>query len=461
MLVRVTRPWTTELKHLLVVAAPLVLAQLAQNGMSFVDTLMVGRLGTTALAGIALGSTVLSTVYIMSAAVLLSVGPQVAQAVGAQRYDDAGRAARQGLWLALLISLPGILIFTNAEALLRALGMEPTTAAAAGGYLRAIAYGFPAAVGFTAMRGFLEGHGDTRPIMFIALAGVGLNVFVNDTLIFGKYGFPALGLVGTGFATSTVYTFMFLLAAGLVSWRYGRYRVFAGLRTPDLATMAELFRVGWPISLTLGFEVGLFSAAALVMGRFGEAALAGHQIALQSASMSFMVPLGVAIATGVRVGQAAGRNDPVGVRRAGSVGIAVAAAFMVMAATVFWTVPRSVIGLYLRLNDPDNAATIAFAVRFLAVAGLFQVADGIQVAASGALRGLKDTRVPMLLTLVAYWFLGLPVGLVLAFPLGVGPRGLWFGLATALALAAVMLTARFARSTRPAPAAGTSGAPLG
>lgn len=461
MLVRVTQSWTTELKQLLVVAAPLVLAQLAQNGMSFVDTLMVGRLGTTALAGIALGSTILSTVFIMCAAVLLSVGPQVAQAVGARRFDDAGRAARQGLWLALLISVPGIVIFANAGALLRAAGMDPTTAGAAAGYLRAVAFGFPAAVGFTAMRGFLEGHGDTRPIMFIALAGVGLNVFANDTLIFGRYGFPALGLVGTGYATSIVYTFMFALAAALVSWRYGRYRVFAGMRTPDWSTMVELFRVGWPISLTLGFEVGLFSAAALVMGRFGESALAGHQIALQSASMAFMVPLGVAIATGVRVGQAAGRQDASGVRRAGSLGIVVAAAFMVMTATVFWTAPRFVIGLYLRLDDPANAATIGFAVRFLAIAGLFQVADGIQVAASGALRGLKDTRVPMLLTLVAYWLFGLPVGLALAFPLGVGPRGLWLGLAAALALAAVLLTVRFARRTRVAPLAETNTAPLG
>lgn len=460
MVGRMTRAWPRELRSLLALAAPLVLAQLAQNGMGFVDTLMVGRLGASALAGMALGATIFQTVSIVSVAILLSVGPQVAQAVGAKRWDDAGKAARQGLWLALAISIPGVVLFVNAGAVLHAVGMGPSTADAAGEYLRAIAYGFPAMVALTALRGFLEGQGDTRPIMLIAFVGVGLNVFANDTLIFGKHGFPALGLVGAGYATSVVFTTMLALAAAFVSWRYARYRVFAGLRRPDLGTIRELFRVGWPISVTLGFEVGLFSAAALVMGHFGAAALAGHQIALQSASMAFMVPLGVAIATGVRVGQAAGGGDLLAVRRAGSLGIAVAASFMVLTATVFWTLPRLVIGLYVRMSDPANAEMIRYATQFLAVAGLFQVVDGIQVAASGALRGLKDTRVPMLLTLVAYWLVGMPVALVLAFPLGVGPRGLWFGMVVALALAALLLTTRFARRSRPTPTPEVSVAPL-
>lgn len=460
MVGRMTRAWPRELRSLLALAAPLVLAQLAQNGMGFVDTLMVGRLGTSALAGMALGATIFQTVSIVSVAILLSVGPQVAQAVGAKRWDDAGKAARQGLWLALGVCVPGVVLFVNAGAVLHAVGMEPSMAEAAGGYLRAIAYGFPAMVAFTALRGFLEGQGDTRPIMLIAFVGVGLNVFANDTLIFGKHGFPALGLVGTGYATSIVFATMLALAAAFVSWRYPKYRVFAGLRRPDIGIIRELFRVGWPISVTLGFEVGLFSAAALVMGHFGAAALAGHQIALQSASMTFMVPLGVAIATGVRVGQAAGGGDLLAVRRAGSVGIAIAASFMVLTATVFWTLPQFVIGLYVRMSDPANAEMIRYATQFLAVAGLFQVADGIQVAASGALRGLKDTRVPMLLTLVAYWLVGMPVALVLAFPLGVGPRGLWFGMVVALALAALLLGTRFARRSRPTPAPEVSVAPL-
>ena len=440
--------WRRELRDLSLLAAPLVLAQLAQNGMSVVDTLMVGRLGPHALAGIALGGTLFTLMLILCMGVLFAVGPMVSHAYGGQRPEEAARAARQGLWLALALSVPGVLVFVFARPLLLLTGQEPGVAAASGGYLRAMAWGFPFALVLTSLRGFLEGHGDTRPILVVAALGVGLNVLANDVLMYGRFGFPRLGLVGTGYATAVVYATMALLVAVYLRWRYRRYRVFAGLRRPDPAMLAELFRVGWPISLTLGFEVGLFSLTALLMGRFGDAALAGHQIALQSASTTFMVPLGVSIAAGVRVGQAAGRGDAAGVTRAGFTGVALSALFMAFAGALFRFAPDAVIGLYLRVGDPANGAVVTFARRFLAIAAIFQIFDGTQVTASGALRGLKDTRVPMLLTLVAYWLVAVPVGVALAFPGGAGPSGLWFGLVVGLGTAAVLLVGRLALQVR-------------
>ncbi|HKI57274.1 MAG TPA: MATE family efflux transporter [Trueperaceae bacterium] len=440
--------WRRELRDLSLLAAPLVLAQLAQNGMSVVDTLMVGRLGPQQLAGIALGGTLFTLMLIVCMGVLYAVGPMVAHAHGGSRPEEAARATRQGFWLALALSVPGVVVFVLARPLLLLTGQEPAVAAASGGYLRAMAWGFPFALVLTALRGFLEGHGDTRPILLVAALGVALNVFANDVLMFGRLGFPRLGLVGTGYATAVVYAVMASLVAAYLRWRYPRYRLFAGLRRPDPAMLRELFRVGWPISLTLGFEVGLFALTALLMGRFGDAALAGHQIALQSASTTFMVPLGVSIATGVRVGQAAGRGEQAGVARSGFTGIALSVLFMAFAGALFKLAPDVVIGLYLPVDAPANAAVVAYARRFLAIAAIFQVFDGTQVTASGALRGLKDTRAPMLLTLVAYWLVAVPVGVVLAFPAGFGPAGLWFGLVVGLATAAVLLVGRLALQVR-------------
>ncbi len=429
-------------------AAPLVLAQLAQNGMSVVDTLMVGRLGPRDLAGIALGGSTFTFVLILCMAVLFAVGPMVAQAHGARRPEDAARATRQGLWMALALSVPGVIVFLEAGPLLVLTGQDAVTAAVSADYLRAMAWGFPFALAFTALRGFLEGQGDTRPILIVAALGVGLNVVANEALMFGRLGLPRLGLVGTGYATSIVYAVMVLLIAAYLRARYRQFRVFAGMRQPDPGTLRELVRIGWPISFTLGFEVGLFWLTALLMGRFGDAALAGHQIALQSASTTFMVPLGISIATGVRVGQAAGRGDPNGVVRGGVAGITLSGLFMACAAALFWLEPDAVIGLYLPVHAPGNAAVVAFARRFLAIAAIFQVFDGTQVSASGALRGLKDTRVPMLLTLIAYWVVGVPVGVWLAFGTGAGSAGLWFGLVAGLGTAAALLASRFARLLR-------------
>lgn len=435
-----------EVRHLLVLAVPLILAQVAQMSMSFIDTLMVGRLGDEALAGIALGGTLFFFMMSFSVGVLFAVGPMVSQAAGAGNQEAAGKAVRQGLWLGLGLTALAALVFWNAEALFLLANQNETTAAKAAAYIRAIAWGFLPALWLVALRGLLEGLLNPRPIMFITLAGVAMNITADSILIFGYLGFPALGLVGAGIASALVYWLMFVLALIYVRYRYGHYGVFSGLRVPDFKTLLELVTIGLPIGLTIAFETGLFAVTALLMGLFGTTALAAHQIALQTASLTFMVAVGMSIATSVRVGQAVGRRDPDAARRSGYVGIVMSASLMALSALSFWLVPQQIISLYVDVSDPANRELVRLAAGFLGFAAIFQVFDGLQVSAAGALRGLKDTRIPMLISLLSYWGAGLSAGILFAFGLGLGGRGLWLGLAVGLATAAVLLTLRFARN---------------
>lgn len=448
-----------ELQALLTLAGPLVLAQLAQTSLSFVDTVMVGRLGQGALAGIAVGGVLFAFTVIVSSGVLYAVGPLASQAHGAERPDQVAAAVRQGLWLALLLSAPGLLMFGFAEPLLLALGQEAAPTEAAAGYLRAMMWALPSVLLGVPLRGFLEAMADSRPIMVIALLGVGLNVPANIALMYGYWGFPALGLVGTGYASALVYALMLVGLALYIRLRYSRYGIFEGLRRPDPATLGELVQVGVPIGMTAGFEVGLFGAAALLMGVIDAVQLSAHQIAIQSASVTFMVPVGISLATAVRVGHAVGRRDPDGVRRAGLLGAALCVVAMVLSASLFRFAPGLVIGLYLDPAAPENAELVRYAAAFLGVAALFQVVDGLQVSMASALRGLKDTRRPMLLTLIAYWLVGMPVGVWLAFGVGLEGRGLWLGLVAGLTLAALLLSLRFWQRLREVP--GSLVAPAG
>jgi MATE family multidrug resistance protein len=425
-------------------AAPLIVAQLAQNSMSFIDTLMVGRLGQAELAGIALGSSIFFSVMIVASGVVLAVGPMVAQAYGAGDRQAIVQATRHGLLLGVGLALPAVTLYWNVKPLLLAVGQAEATAELASGYLRAISWGFLPAIWLVALRSFLEGIGRPQPILYITLFGVGLNVLANNALMFGRFGFPALGLIGTGYASAIVYSVMLLLTVGYVLWRLKPYRLLSGF-TLNPPVLRELVTLGWPIGLTLGFETGLFTVTALLMGLVGESQLAAHQIALQSASFTFMVPLGLAIATSVRVGHAVGRRDLFGAARAGYAGMGLSALFMAFTAMIFWLLPQVVIALYLDVRNPANAEVVAFAVTFLGIAAAFQVVDGLQVSATGALRGLKDTRVPMFISLIAYWLVGMSTGAILAFGLGLEGRGLWWGLVLGLATAAVLLVTRFTR----------------
>lgn len=436
-----------EIRDTLRLSGPVVAAQLAQISMSFVDTVMVGRLGSEELAGVALGSSIFFFVLIFCMGVVMAVGPMVSQAYGAGEDEPIGRTVRQGLWLGLLLTIPSHLLLYNMAPVLDWLGQEAGTVARASAYLRSIAWGILPFLWFIALRNFVEGLGRPLPITVISLAGVVLNVGSNYVLMYGKLGFPALGIVGTGYASSIVFWFLF----GALTWyvqrkpQFRRYEVFSRLGRPDVEYFRALFQIGWPIGISLGIESGLFTTTAIMMGLLGSEALAAHQIALQCAAFTFMVPLGIGIATSVRVGHAAGRADPAGVWRAGFVGVALAALFMACAAFVFWIFPEPIIALYLELDDPANREVVTLAITLLGIAAVFQLFDGVQAAAGGALRGLKDTRVPMVISFVGYWMVGLGTGYALGFVRGSGAPGLWWGLVLGLATAAVLLSWRFHR----------------
>ncbi len=433
-----------EIRRTLTLALPIVLAQVAQMSASFVDTLMVGRLGNTQLAGIALGGSIFFLTFLVCGGVLFSVGPTVSQAFGAGATKAAGRAAQQGFFLALLLSVPALVLFSQIGRILPLLGQEPEAVRLATGYVQAIAWGFVPALLTISLRGLLEGISKPRPVMYIAFLAVGFNALMNYLLMFGHWGFPALGLVGTGYASALSFWLSLTLLVLYSVRTFPQFEVFR-FRGVDVKVLVDLIRIGLPIGLTLGFEAGLFSATAILMGTLGTVPLAAHQIAIQSASFTFMVPLGLASATAVRVGQAVGRRDPDGVQWAGWVGIGLSAGVMLVSGLTFWLVPERVVGLYLDTGDSANTAVVRTAARFLAFAAVFQVFDGLQVSAAGALRGLKDTRAPMLISLTSYWGVGLSSGVLFAFILGWGGRGLWLGLVLGLVTAAFLLVGRFRR----------------
>lgn len=437
-----------EARATLVLAVPLALVQLVQMAMGFIDVVMIGRLGPESMAAAVLATGTFYTMMLMCMGVVMAVNPMVAQAVGARDRAGVGRAVRQGLWLAAILAVPLMLLLTQGERFFLLTGQEPATAALAGGYLGAVLWGTFPNLAYTALRGFAEGIGRPRTILLVTLATAGVNVFLNWVLIFGNLGAPALGVVGSAYATAVSMGLLFL-GMLLIALRHRHFRpfdVFASIRTPDPTALRELFRLGWPIGITFGLESGMFLAATLMVGNVGTAALAAHQVALNAASVTFMIPLGMAMATTVRVGQALGAGDEAGARRAGWIGMAMGAAVMALPALVFWLRPEWVVWIYT--GDGADPALVAQAAALLGVAAVFQLFDGVQVVAGGALRGLKETRLPMLVGALTYWGLGLTTAWWLGLRLGTGGVGVWWGLTLGLAAASLGLTYLFRRRLR-------------
>ena len=439
-----------EIRETIVLALPLILSQLAQMSMSFVDTLMVGRLGSQQLAGVAVGGAVFYAAILISLGILMAVSPMVSQGYGAGDRHAVGRAVRQGLWLATILAIPTVWVMWNGGWLLSWMGQEEATVLLAEEYLRAIAWGVAPLLWFGVLRYFVEGLSRPRVVMIIAMAAMVLNIGANYVLMYGKLDFPALGLAGCGWASTVVFWSMFLALAGFIggSRELGGYGIFSHLGKPAWHYFSEIFRIGWPIGIMQGTEVGLFSATAILMGLFGTTVLAAHQITLQCAAYAFMIPLGLSLAVSVRVGQAIGRRDFLGARRAGYVGMGLGAGVMIVSATCFWLFPRVIISAFLDIESGINDDVVSQAVVLLSLAAVFQVFDGIQVTAAGALRGLKDTRTPMIVGVVAYWLVGLGSGYLLGFRLGWEGVGLWWGLVLGLTTAAVLLSWRFARQIK-------------
>jgi MATE family multidrug resistance protein len=434
-----------ELRATLALAAPLAAANLAQMAMAVTNTVMVGRLGAMPLAAAGLGGMLYFTGGVMLQGVLSAVAPLAAHALGTGDRRAAGRVAGAGLLLAALLALPLVAALTSLDQLLRALGYDAALAAEIGHYLRAIAWGGPAFLGFAVLRSLLAALSHTRSVMAVVLICVAGNAALNWVLIFGHLGASPLGAAGSGYA-SAINQWLMLGGLGLcirIMPRLAALRLLGNALAPSRVEMAKILRLGLPIGGMRGIEVGVFMTAGILMGLFGAAALGAHQLVLNCAGITFMVPLGIAQAATVRVAYELGAGRAHAARDAGLVALALGIGFMGAAAVVLWLAPEAIISVYVDIADPANHETVQTARRLLAIAAMFQVFDGMQVIAAGVLRGYRDTMVPMLLATFGYWGIGFAGCWLLAFPLGYGAVGLWWGLALGLAVVAILLTLRF------------------
>jgi len=444
--------WRDEAVAMLTLAWPMILTNLAQTAMTATDVMIIGRLGANALAAGALGTNLYFAPLIFGLGLMYATSPMMAAERGRRKHSvrDIRRTVRQGLWQAVLITIPIWILLWHTEAVLLLLRQDPDLARQAAIYMRGLQWAVLPFFGYIVLRSFisaLERPGWALIIMAIAVA---LNALANYALVFGKFGFPAFGIVGSGIATSFASFFMFVgLAAVCVTQRhFRRYRIFGRFWRPDWPRFWALLKLGAPISGILAFEVTIFNAAAFLMGIIGAAPLAAHIIALQIASVTFMVPLGIAQAATVRVGLAHGAGDAEGVTRSGWTALFMGVSFMAVMALVMFTWPQVLISAFIDITDSANAQVVALAVTFLAFAALFQVADGAQAVAAGMLRGLQDTTVPMIYAAFGYWGIGLSLGALLAFHYGLAGSGIWIGLVCGLAAVAVLLIYRWLQRDR-------------
>jgi len=439
--------WRAEASATTRLALPIVATQLAQVSIMTVDVLFLGRLGPEALAAGALGWNLVFMVTIFGFGICMAAAPMMAQAIGRRRGQlrDVRRSMRQAFWASGLVALLGVALLSRSAWALSFLGQDPAIVAVAADYVDALAWGLLPALWFMVLRQFAGALQRPRAALVAQLVALAINVLGNWALIFGNLGMPALGVVGSGIATTIAnwVSFLGLLGFVLVDRRMRRYSLLGRFWRADWPRLLELFRLGLPVAGVLLLEVALFSAAVYAIGAISTEQLAAHQIAIQCAAVTFMVPFGLAQAATVRVGLAAGAGDREGVRRAGWTPFFLGLAFMSATAVVLWAWGRPIAGLFLDLSVPANAAVALVAVEFLAVAAVFQVFDGSQTIAMGALRGLKDTRVPMAFAALGYWVLGLPFGLLAAHAGGLGPQGIWVGLGAGLAIVAGLMLRRW------------------
>ncbi len=423
-------------------AWPVVMAELAWVAMGIVDTLMVGRLGPEAIGAVGVGSILFIAVGVFGVGLLLGLDPLISKAYGARRLDECHRWLVHGLWLGLLVSAPIMAFLFAANGWIGAWGFDPDVLFLLRPYLAVVTWSLLPLLLYTSFRRYLQSMGIVAPNMFALLTANLVNVVVNWILIFGNLGAPRLGVTGAAWATVLSRTYMAAMLLGVIVWREADKQ--SGLiHTPwqvEMRRMRQLLRIGLPAAGHLLLEVGVFAAATALAGRLVPAALAAHQIVLNIASFTFMVPLGVGAGGGIRVGQAVGRGDWVGARSAGWAALLIGSLFMLATAAAFVAVPRWIVGAFT--SDPE---VMRIGLTLLLIAAVFQLFDGIQGAATGILRGVGDTRKPMVWNLIAHWGVGLPLGYSLCFTLGFGVAGLWFGLSIGLIIVGVVLLVSWAR----------------
>ena len=431
-----------ELTETLKLAVPLALTQLGQIAMMTTDLAFIGRLGDGAVAAAALAHTIFFVSFTVGMGLVSAVSPLAAQAHGARNPHRVRRSLRVGLWAAFLISLPVMAFPFWGEQILLALGQSPAAAALAQQYLFGLVWSILPALWFMAIRGFMSAINRPEPILWITLAAIPTNALLVYLLLYGEWGLPRLELFGAGLATSMVNFAMFLAGLWFAARRrpFRKYHVLGHIWRIDWLLMRQLVILGTPISISFLLEYGLFGAAGLLMGLISTTTLAAHQIALQIAAILFMVPFGIGMAATVRVGHAVGRRDAAAVRRAGFIATGLGIGFM-SAMTLVVILGRFAIAQIFLGEGADAAAELT--ATLLLVGATFFIADGIQTIASGSLRGMSDTRVPLLFATVSYWLIGFTLACGLGFRTPLGAVGVWIGLSCGTLVYATLLLLRF------------------
>lgn len=436
-----------EIRTTALLAGPLVLGHVAAGLIGFIDSLIAGHHGTQTLAAVAVGTALFWLPVVVPMGTLMAVPPSVSQLDGAGRRSEIGALFRQALWVALGLGAVLFAFMTLVVHALVPMGIAPEIVPGATAFLHGIRWGVPALTLYFVMRYLSEGLHWTLPTMLISVGNLLLLAPLGYIFTFGKWGLPEMGAAGLGYATA-IATWAQTLCFALVLWRARRFAdlgLFERFDRPNWPVIRNLLATGLPIGVTVLMEGGLFIATTLLMGRLGEVPAAAHQIAINVASLCFMIPMGLAEATTVRVGHALGRADLAGVRRAALAGYAIVLGTQLLSGTAIWFGNDVIVGFYTQ-----DAAVATLAAALLLYAAAFQFPDGVQVLSAGALRGLQDTRMPMLLAALAYWGVGMPLGAGLGLVLGWGPQGMWLGLIGGLSMAAVLLALRLYRSTRDA-----------
>jgi MATE family multidrug resistance protein len=442
--------WREEIADTVRLSWPMALTQLGQIAMMTSDLALLGRLGGHVVAAVALAHTVLFVAFVLGMGLVSAVAPLASQAFGARQPRMVRRALRVGLWTGTLLGVPLTLAQHQGEALLLALGQSPETSALAAEYLYSLAWCLVPGWWFIAIRGFMGAVNRPEPAMWITLAAIPANFILAYALIYGALGLPRMELFGAGLATTLVNVAMCVAAiwAAYALRPFKKFRILGNWWRGDWRLLGELVWVGLPISGSFLLEYGIFAAAALLMGVLGTVQLAAHQVALQVASIMFMVPFGISMAATVRVGHAAGRRDPHGTHRAGIVALGLAATFMATMTVLVALFRQSIPLLFVGDAAADAEATRTLAATLLILGASFFIADGLQTVAAGALRGLNDTRIPLLFAALCFWAIGFAACYLLGFAAGWGAVGIWVGLSLAVILYAALLVWRFHRLTK-------------
>ena len=433
---RTPLPGPGELRRLASLAAPITFIQVALMAIGVEDCMIVGRYSAAALAGVAIGSVYFFTLFSFGFGIVLGLEPILSQGAGAHDSEGFARGFQRGLAIVFVLGTLTALAMLPSEQILRRIGQPPAIAGIAGPFLRVQAPSTYMLLLFSLMRTTLQARGITRPIVVTIVAANLLNVVLSIALVFGRWGCPRLGPVGSGIAALIARSFM---AGGLLALAWGELRPLFNWRRESLAPapLWQLLRIASPVGVQVLLEFGVFAVVGLVMGNLGPTAAAAHQITINFASLTYMVPLGVGTAGSVLVGRSIGAGDPAAARRFAVAALGLGVGFMACSALVLVSVPMWIARAYT-----NDRATIALAASLIPIAGVFQVFDGTQVVSIGLLRGTGDTRAPMIVNLVGYWLVGLPLSLWLAHGLGLGPRGLWWGLVAGLAAVAIIVLIR-------------------